>query len=190
MRQTAWSRALQPGDGMITTFAEYSYSSPEAILTWFYPGSTIGHEFLHPKKKRRNCPMICTRLKEPRPNLRLTQAQPIIERGGAPRCSQNPFRAPCEEERGEHQALPRASGVGRDCGASSSIPFAPLDAVCENRDWDRDDIRPPTDGNRQFRRYSRRDSRCNRGHRHGSNDDARKPCRMRKTLTRPRKEAT
>jgi len=27
--------------------------------------------------------MICTRLKEPRPNLRLTQAQPIIERGGA-----------------------------------------------------------------------------------------------------------
>jgi hypothetical protein len=32
------------------TFAERGSSQPQAIVTWFYPGSTTGHEFLYPKQ--------------------------------------------------------------------------------------------------------------------------------------------
>jgi Protein of unknown function (DUF2911) len=35
------------------TFAERSSSEPEAILTWFYPGQTTGHEFLYPKNEEK-----------------------------------------------------------------------------------------------------------------------------------------
>jgi Protein of unknown function (DUF2911) len=31
------------------TFAERRSSQPQAIVTWFYPGSTTGHEFLYPQ---------------------------------------------------------------------------------------------------------------------------------------------
>jgi Protein of unknown function (DUF2911) len=31
------------------TFAERGASQPQAIVTWFYPGSTTGHEFLYPQ---------------------------------------------------------------------------------------------------------------------------------------------
>jgi Protein of unknown function (DUF2911) len=31
------------------TFAERGSSQPQAIVTWFYPGSTTGHEFLYPQ---------------------------------------------------------------------------------------------------------------------------------------------
>jgi hypothetical protein len=33
------------------TFAERPSSKPEAILTWFYPGLTTGHEFVYPKNE-------------------------------------------------------------------------------------------------------------------------------------------
>jgi hypothetical protein len=32
------------------TFAERGSSQPQAIVTWFYPGSTTGHVFLYPKQ--------------------------------------------------------------------------------------------------------------------------------------------
>jgi hypothetical protein len=32
------------------TFADRGSAGPEAIVTWFYPGDTIGHEFLYPKQ--------------------------------------------------------------------------------------------------------------------------------------------
>src|ERR1700678_2009762 len=32
------------------TFAERGSSQAQAIVTWFYPGSTTGHEFLYPKQ--------------------------------------------------------------------------------------------------------------------------------------------
>ena len=31
-------------------FAERRHDKPEALLTWFYPGMDIGHEFLYPAK--------------------------------------------------------------------------------------------------------------------------------------------
>jgi hypothetical protein len=33
------------------TFAERPYGRPEAILTWFYPGEFIGHEFIYSNKE-------------------------------------------------------------------------------------------------------------------------------------------
>jgi hypothetical protein len=32
------------------TFAERGSSQPQAVVTWFYPGSTRGHEFLYPRQ--------------------------------------------------------------------------------------------------------------------------------------------
>jgi Protein of unknown function (DUF2911) len=32
------------------TFAERGSAEPQAIVTWFYPGSTTGHVFLYPKQ--------------------------------------------------------------------------------------------------------------------------------------------
>ena len=33
------------------TFAERDPMQPEAIVTWFYPGRTVGHEFLYSKQE-------------------------------------------------------------------------------------------------------------------------------------------
>jgi hypothetical protein len=35
------------------TFAERSSSQPEALLNWFYPGSTTGHELTYSKSKQK-----------------------------------------------------------------------------------------------------------------------------------------
>ena len=32
------------------TFATRDSAEPKALVTWFYPGETIGHEFLYPKQ--------------------------------------------------------------------------------------------------------------------------------------------
>src|ERR1700733_2636568 len=32
------------------SFAERGSAQPEAIVTWFYPGETTGHEFVYPKQ--------------------------------------------------------------------------------------------------------------------------------------------
>lgn len=33
----------------ILTFAKRPYDEPRAVLDWFYPGETVGHEFVYPK---------------------------------------------------------------------------------------------------------------------------------------------
>jgi hypothetical protein len=39
----------QPTGDTAFTFAERGSSQQQAIVTWFYPGRTTGHEFLYPK---------------------------------------------------------------------------------------------------------------------------------------------
>src|ERR1700731_2059194 len=41
---------LQPSDNTQITFAERDTMQPTAIVTWFYPGRTDGHEFLYSNK--------------------------------------------------------------------------------------------------------------------------------------------
>ena len=48
---TASRERMRASSDTILTFAERSRSKPEAILTWFYPGQTTGHEFLYPKNE-------------------------------------------------------------------------------------------------------------------------------------------
>jgi hypothetical protein len=50
---TASAQRMEPADGTTFTFAERESSKPEALLTWFYPGETIGHEFLYHKQEAR-----------------------------------------------------------------------------------------------------------------------------------------
>jgi hypothetical protein len=37
-------------DNTVFGLAERGSAQPEAIVTWFYPGETTGHEFLYPKQ--------------------------------------------------------------------------------------------------------------------------------------------
>lgn len=48
---TVPSERERPADSTIFSFAERESSRPEALLTWFYPGETTGHEFLYPKQE-------------------------------------------------------------------------------------------------------------------------------------------
>jgi hypothetical protein len=41
---------LQPTDKSAFTFAAHDPAQPQALVSWFYPGETIGHEFLYPKQ--------------------------------------------------------------------------------------------------------------------------------------------
>jgi hypothetical protein len=43
------NQRLQPSDDPVVLFAERSAGSPQAIRAWFYPGETIGNEFVYPK---------------------------------------------------------------------------------------------------------------------------------------------
>ena len=38
-----------PTDNTVFGLADRGAAQPEAIVTWFYPGETTGHEFLYPK---------------------------------------------------------------------------------------------------------------------------------------------
>jgi hypothetical protein len=40
----------KPTDNTVFGLAERGSAQPEAIVTWFYPGETVGHEFLYPKQ--------------------------------------------------------------------------------------------------------------------------------------------
>jgi hypothetical protein len=40
---------LNPTDEAAFTFTERNSAQPQAVLAWFYPGRTDGHEFLYPK---------------------------------------------------------------------------------------------------------------------------------------------
>ncbi len=39
---------LQPSDETVVTFGERPAGTPPAVKLWFYPGDTIGHEFVYP----------------------------------------------------------------------------------------------------------------------------------------------
>lgn len=47
---TITAERREPAEHTVFTLAERSSEQPEAIVTWFYPGETIGHEFLYPKQ--------------------------------------------------------------------------------------------------------------------------------------------
>ena len=42
---------LTPTDKAVVTFEETPAGTPEAIKAWFYPGDTIGDEFVYPKEQ-------------------------------------------------------------------------------------------------------------------------------------------
>jgi hypothetical protein len=48
---TASAERREPANRTTFTFAERESSTPEALLKWFYPGETIGHEFLYRKQE-------------------------------------------------------------------------------------------------------------------------------------------
>jgi hypothetical protein len=49
---TASAERSQPTANTAFTFARRGSEQPQAIVTWFYPGKSIGHEFLYPKQVR------------------------------------------------------------------------------------------------------------------------------------------
>jgi hypothetical protein len=42
---------LTPSDKPVVLFAERAKGVPQAVKAWFYPGDTIGNEFVYPKKQ-------------------------------------------------------------------------------------------------------------------------------------------
>jgi hypothetical protein len=40
----------EPAEGTVLKFAERGSAGIQALLTWFYPGETIGHEFLYSRQ--------------------------------------------------------------------------------------------------------------------------------------------
>jgi hypothetical protein len=50
---TTYTQRSQPTDNTAFTLAGRGSAMPEAIVTWFYPGRTVGHEFLYPKQVQR-----------------------------------------------------------------------------------------------------------------------------------------
>jgi hypothetical protein len=44
------AQRAQTTDHSAFTFAERESAQPQAIVSWFYPGSTTGHVFLYPKQ--------------------------------------------------------------------------------------------------------------------------------------------
>jgi Protein of unknown function (DUF2911) len=47
---TAYAQRSQPTDNTAFTVGQRGSALPEAIVTWFYPGRTVGHQFLYPKQ--------------------------------------------------------------------------------------------------------------------------------------------
>jgi hypothetical protein len=50
MLLTVDAERSKPADNTVFGFAERGSAQPEAIVTWFYPGETSGHEFIYPKQ--------------------------------------------------------------------------------------------------------------------------------------------
>jgi hypothetical protein len=51
--QTVPVERLEPVGDTVLTFAERPSDKPEAILTWFYPGESTGHEFVYSRNEGR-----------------------------------------------------------------------------------------------------------------------------------------
>jgi len=50
--QTISAQHMNPSGETDVTLAERASMQPEAIVTWFYPGRTIGHEFVYSKRNQ------------------------------------------------------------------------------------------------------------------------------------------
>jgi len=50
MLLTVDTERSKTADNTVFGFAQRGSAQPEAIVTWFYPGETTGHEFLYPKQ--------------------------------------------------------------------------------------------------------------------------------------------
>src|SRR4026208_1939575 len=45
------NQRLEPSDKPVVLFTETPAGSPQAIKVWYYPGETIGNEFVYPRKQ-------------------------------------------------------------------------------------------------------------------------------------------
>ena len=45
------NQRLEPSDKPIILFSERAAGSPQAVKVWYYPGDTIGNEFVYPKSQ-------------------------------------------------------------------------------------------------------------------------------------------
>jgi hypothetical protein len=50
--QTIPAVHLEPSNEIEITFADRESMGPEALVTWFYPGRTIGHTFVYSKQEK------------------------------------------------------------------------------------------------------------------------------------------
>jgi len=50
MLLTVDAERSKPADNTVFGFADRGSAQPEAIVTWFYPGETTGHEFIYSKQ--------------------------------------------------------------------------------------------------------------------------------------------
>ena len=55
--QTINRERFESSAGPAFTLAERSGTKPAAVVAWFYPGRTTGHEFLYPKQEERELAM-------------------------------------------------------------------------------------------------------------------------------------
>ena len=69
-------------------FAERSSSSPEALLDWFYPGETEGHEFLYSARTERELARDAKHDVEASPTLAHAR-QPAVDPAVAPAAGEN-----------------------------------------------------------------------------------------------------
>src|SRR3954453_21445535 len=47
------NQRLDPSDKPVVLFSERASGSPQAVKVWYYPGETIGNEFVYPKSEGR-----------------------------------------------------------------------------------------------------------------------------------------
>src|SRR4029079_15977346 len=50
------SERTEPVDDTLVTFSERAAGAPQAVKEWYYPGRSVGEEFLYPKQPRLTAP--------------------------------------------------------------------------------------------------------------------------------------
>jgi hypothetical protein len=56
--QTISAERSNPTDNTAMTFAERGSMQPENLVTWFYPGDTVGHEFLYSNSEEKELTQV------------------------------------------------------------------------------------------------------------------------------------
>lgn len=76
----ASAERIQPTVNTLLTFAERSTGQPDALLEWYYPGETIGHEFVYSGPEGRvlseETVNVVAVAAQPAPMVRATGANP------------------------------------------------------------------------------------------------------------------